>query len=194
MPPETGSTDGDPIPTTADSAESAAAAPASTGSIAAIDHMAGWARFGDTKATILAAGVGVVATMFTNSAPAVLKALDAPCPVGLLVGAFASLTVLSFMWTLFWVVRAIAPRSDIAYPGLNRFAWPSVIGATADQLVRHAQENDVEKDAWQQVVDLAVIAQRKFRFCKLAVYGFGVTVAAGVFTVLLSSPFIPPNS
>lgn len=194
MLPEPGSTDGDPTPTTPDSAGSSSAVPESTGSLAAIDQMAGWARFGDTKATILAAGLGVVATMFTNSAPAVLKALHAPCPVDLLVGAFALLTVLSFMCTLLWVVRAIAPRSNIAYPGLNRFAWPSVIRVTADQLVKHAQENDVEKDAWQQVVDLAVIAQRKFYFCKLAVYGFGVTVAAGVITVLLSSPFIPPKS
>ena len=192
--PEPDPAGGGPTPTTPESTESSSAAPASTGSIAAIDQMAGWARFGDTKATILAAGVGVVATMFTNSAPAVLRALDAPCPVGLLVGVFASLAVLSFMWTLFWVVRAIAPRSDIAYQGINRFAWPSVINTTADQLVQHARENDVEKDAWQQVVDLAVIAQRKFFFCRLAVYGFGVTVAAGVITVLLSSPFISPNS
>lgn len=114
--------------------------------------------------------------------------------MGLLVGVFASVAVLSFMWTLFWVVRAIAPRSDIAYQEINRFAWPSVINTTADQLVQHARENDVEKDAWQQVVDLAVIAQRKFFFCRLAVYGFGVTVAAGVITVLLSSPFISPKS
>lgn len=68
-----------------------------TGSIAAIDQMAGWARFGDTKATILAAGLGVAATMFNSSAPAVFKAMSRPCPAGLLVGGFALLTVLSFM-------------------------------------------------------------------------------------------------
>lgn len=158
-----------------------------TGSIAAIDQMAGWARFGDTKATILAAGLGVAATMFNSSAPAVFKAMTKPCPADLLVGGFALLTVLSFMWTLFWVVRAIAPRSDIPYQRLNRFAWPSVAEATAEQLVRHAQQNGVEEDAWQQVLDLAKVAKRKFYFCKLAVYGFGVTIAAGVVTVLLSA-------
>ena len=143
-----------------------------TGSIAAIDQMAGWARFGDTKATILAAGLGVAATMFNSSAPAVFKAMSRPCPAGLLVGGFALLTVLSFMWTLFWVVRAIAPRSDIPYQGLNRFAWPSVADATAERLVRH---------------DQAKVAKRKFYFCRLAVYGFGVTIASGVVTVLLSA-------
>lgn len=156
--------------------------------------MAGWARFGDTKATILAAGLGVVATMFTNSATAVMKAIHGPCPVDLVVGGLALLTVLSFLWTLYWLVRAIAPRSDIPYSGLNRFAWPSLVRANADQLVAHVQQTDVEADAWQQVIDLAVVAQRKFYFCKQAVYGFGVTVVAGLASALLAASVIPPKS
>ena len=168
--------------------------PDSTGSVAAIDQIAEWARFGDTKATILAAGLGVVATMFATNASAVLAAMHKPCPTGLIVGGLALITLLAFMWTLFWVVRAIAPRSDIPYEGLNRFAWPSVARATAAQLVEHAQQNDVEVDAWQQAVDLSKIAKQKFEFCRLAVYGFGVTTATGVLTVILSAPVTPSKS
>lgn len=52
----------------------AAAAP-SNGSVAAVEQMANWVRFADTKATILAAGLGVVVSMFTNSADVVVKAI-----------------------------------------------------------------------------------------------------------------------
>ncbi|MEB3049050.1 Pycsar system effector family protein [Mycolicibacter sp. MYC123] len=192
MPSDYGSSDAALTPP--ESTTNNSATPDLTGSVAAIDQMAEWARFGDTKATILAAGLGVVATMFATNAPAVLTAMHKPCPIDLVVGGLALITLLAFMWTLFWVVRAIAPRSEIPYEGLNRFAWPSVARVTAAQLVEHAQRNNIEVDAWQQVVDLSKIAKRKFEFCKLAVYGFGVTIATGVLTVILSAPFTPPKS
>jgi len=154
--------------------------------------MADWVRFADTKATILAAGLGVVVTMLTNSTSTVVKAMGATCPSKLVVGGLAAVTVLSFLWTLFWVIRAIAPRNALPYNKLNRFAWPSLVGATADQLVAHADQNNVEGDAWQQVVDLAAIAKRKFDACKLAIYGFGVMIVAGVFTLLTAAAFTAP--
>ncbi len=159
-------------------------APETSGSLAAITEIAGWVRFADTKVTILAAGLGVVVTMFTNSAGAVAKAISASCPAKLVVGGLAVAAVISFLWTLFWVMRAIAPRSVVPYNKLNRFAWPSLVGATADQLVAHAAQNSIEADAWQQVVDLAGVAERKFNACKLAIYGFAVMIVVGVFTVL----------
>ena len=50
-----GSADGDATPVT----------PASSGSLSAVDQMSSWVRFADTKATILAAGLGVVVTILT---------------------------------------------------------------------------------------------------------------------------------
>lgn len=163
--------------------------PDSSGSLAAVDQMSNWVRFADTKATILAAGLGAVITILTSSATTVVKALDAACPVRLVVGGLAAATVLAFFWTLFWVVRAIAPRKALPYETLNRFAWPSLIGATAEQLVAHANQRGIEADAWQQVVDLAAIANSKFDACRWALYGFGVMIAAAVLTILIASAF-----
>ncbi|MGB0972130.1 MAG: hypothetical protein ACPGVG_14400 [Mycobacterium sp.] len=39
-------------------------------------------------------------------------------------------------------------------------------------------------DAWQQILDLAKIAKHKFDACKFAIYGFGVMICAGFFTVV----------
>lgn len=169
-----------------------ATAPPSSGSIAAVEQMADWVRFADTKATILAAGLGVVVSMFADNATIVVKAIGATCPAKLVAGGLAAVTVLSFLWTLTWVVLAIAPRNTLAYTKLNRFAWPSLVGATAGQLAAHADQNDVDTDAWQQVVDLATIAKRKFDACKQAIYGFGVMIAAGAFTLLAAAAFTGP--
>lgn len=49
-------------------------------------------------------------------------------------------------------------------------------------------------DAWQQAVDLSKVAKQKFEFCKLAVYGFGVTIATDALTVILSAPSTAPKS
>lgn len=151
--------------------------------------MANWVRFADTKATILAAGLGVVVSMFTNSADVVVKAIGATCLAKLVVGGLAAVTVLSFLWTLVWVIFAITPRKAFPYNKLNRFAWPSLVGATADQLAAHADQNHIDADAWQQVVDLTAIAKRKFDACSKAIYGFGVMIAAGVFTLLAAAGF-----
>ncbi|WP_067973879.1 hypothetical protein [Mycolicibacter icosiumassiliensis] len=154
--------------------------------------MANWVRFADTKATILAAGLGVVVSLLTNSLTMVVKAVSATCPAKLVVGALAGLTVVSFLWTLVWVVLAITPRNALPYNKLNRFAWPSLVGATADQLATHAEQSHIDADAWQQVVDLAAIAKRKFDACTKAIYGFSTMIVAGVFTLLAAAVFVGP--
>lgn len=155
--------------------------------------MANWVRFADTKATILAAGLGVVVTMLTNSTGTVVKAFSGSCASKMVVGGLTAVTVVSFLWTLFWLIRAIAPRNAVPYKNqMNRFAWPSLIGITAEQLVVHADQNSLERDAWQQAVDLAEIAKRKFDACKVAIYGFGVMIVSGVFTLLTAAAFTAP--
>jgi len=151
--------------------------------------MAGWVRFADTKATILAAGLGVAVTMLANSAKPVVQALKSTtsCTTTNVLLSLCIITIGAFLWTLFWIIRAIAPRSEVPYTGLNRFAWPSLVNATADELASHTAQTAVTDDAWQQAIDLAKIAKRKFTACKFAIYGFGVVVCAGFFTVAAAS-------
>lgn len=164
-----------------------AVSPSSTGSLAALQHIADWVRFADTKATLLAAGLGVVVTMLTGGASTVVKAMGATCTSRLVVGGLAAVTILSFLWTLIWVIRAITPRKTQRSTTLNRFAWPSLVGITADELADHATEKSLEKDAWQQVVNLAAIAEDKFNACAKATYGFGFMTAFGVFTLMVAA-------
>lgn len=151
--------------------------------------MANWVRFADTKATILAAGLGVVVTLLTNSTGTVLKAMNTTCGAKMIVGGLAAVTVVSFLWTLFWVVNAITPRNTVSSGGLNRFAWPSLIGVSADKLLAHVESSEVEVDAWRQVIDLASIADSKFASCKKAINGFALMIVFGVFTVLSAAGF-----
>lgn len=150
------------------------------GSFQAMDQIAHWVRFADTKATILTAGLGVVMTMLmTNSgkvAAAFTHGFPAVCAMVILGGGAAT----AFVYTLFWLTRAIGPQSQVPYISLNRFAWPTLSKVTPAQLREHAERSNVSADAWQQVIDLSGIAQRKFAACGQAVKGFAVLVVLAV--------------
>ncbi len=148
--------------------------------------MANWVRFADTKATILTAGLGVILTMLVTNAKTVTGAVGkgslqafVVCPLA--VGALAA-----FVWTLYWLVRAIGPQTSTKYSQLNRFAWPSLQGATAEQMAKHAKQVDVRVDAWQQVLDLSELAARKFDACAKAVKGFALLAILGLSCVAIS--------
>jgi hypothetical protein len=87
------------------------------------------------------------------------------------------------------LVRAIGPQNKVFYARLNRFAWPSLVRATAEQLLEHTSRNDVRADAWQQVLDLSVLADRKFSACGKAVNGFAALVLFGTVCVGVSMLF-----
>lgn len=150
------------------------------GAFQAMDQVANWVRFADTKATILTAGLGVVLTMVMTKADTITRAVQKGCPAAYVVGAMSALALIAFGYTLFWLVRAIGPQSNVAYNTLNRFAWPTLVKATPDQLAQHTQKVDASADAWQQVIDLSVIANRKFDACGRAVKGFALLVVLGV--------------
>ena len=150
------------------------------GGFQAMDQVANWVRFADTKATILTAGLGVVLTMLMANAGIVATAIRQGCPDTYIVGALAGLALIAFSHTLFWLVRAIGPQSDVADNTLNRFAWPTLLKATTDQLNDHSRKIDVRTDAWRQVIDLSILANRKFDACDRAVKGFAVFVVVGV--------------
>ncbi|WP_406816524.1 hypothetical protein [Mycobacterium sp. M23085] len=163
----------------------------SDGSLESIDQMASWVRFADTKATILAAGLGVVATMLASNVKTVVKAISEGCLATLLVGGLSVATVLAFLWTLGWLTWAIVPRSRVRYNHLNRFAWPSLVGATVQELLAHTARVDVQTDAWQQVLDLSQVASRKYSACAKAVYGFAALILVGLVCISTATSFAP---
>jgi hypothetical protein len=159
------------------------------GGFQAMDHMANWVRFADTKATILTAGLGVVLTMLMTNAKTIADALREGRVAAAVVAVLAGGTLLAVGWTLYWLVRAIGPQSAIQYPHLNRFAWPSLLRATSEQLTQHTQRVDVRNETWQQVIDLSALANRKFEACGKAVRGFAVLVVLGVACVAAAIGF-----
>lgn len=156
------------------------------GAFQAMDQIANWVRFADTKATILTAGLGVVMTMLVTNADTIVAAIEEGCAGAAIVGGLAAGAVLAVAWTLFWLVRAIGPQSAITYQRLNRFAWPSLHHTTAADLTQHASRVDVRDDAWQQVIDLSALARRKFKACGYAVSGFASLVVLGIACVLVA--------
>lgn len=154
-----------------------------------MDQLANWVRFADTKATILTAGLGVVLTMLINSARTIIDAMDESYVAAAVVSGLAGGALFSVGWTLFWLVRAIGPQNKVFYARLNRFAWPSLVRATPEQLLEHTSQTDVRADAWQQVLDLSTLAERKFSACGKAVYGFAALVLFGTVCVGASTLF-----
>lgn len=161
----------------------------SDGGFQAMDQIANWVRFADTKATILTAGLGVVLTMLMTNVDTITSALKEGFPAAYFVGTLSALALIAFGYTLFWLVRAIGPQSSITYHTLNRFAWPTLTKVTADQLTEHTKTVDVRTDAWQQVTDLSVLAKRKFDACGRAVRGFATLVVLGVAAVVVAFGF-----
>ncbi|WP_043499136.1 hypothetical protein [Georgenia sp. SUBG003] len=156
----------------------------SDGAFQSLDQMANWVRFAETKATILTAGLGVVLTMLMAKVDLVVTVLAQGCRSALIVGGLALVVLVTFLWTLFWLMRAIGPQKSVNYSRLNRFAWPSLLQASTAQVVEHVGRVKVSDDAWQQVVDLARLADRKFTACGRAAWGFAVLIVAGLGCVL----------
>jgi hypothetical protein len=159
------------------------------GGFQAMDQMANWVRFADTKATILTAGLGVVLTMLITNAKTVAAAIKHGCVGAYVVGSLTGLTIIAVAYTLFWLVQAIGPQRTVNYKALNRFAWPSLIIATTDELTAHVANADVRQDAWRQVLDLSVLADRKFQACGRAVHGFAILVILGAACVTTAVGF-----
>lgn len=164
------------------------------GSFQAMDQVSNWVRFADTKATVLTAGLGVVTTIVMTNAKAVLDAIGSRDPASILTAAvLAGLTAFAFLWTLLWLVQALEPKSTSVHPGINRFAWPTLAEASADEIKRHSEKIEAGDDAWRQAIDLAVIAKQKFRACKMAVRGFALLVISAVALVTTSTAMATPS-
>jgi hypothetical protein len=155
------------------------------GAIVAMDHIANWVRFADTKATILSAGVAAILVMGVGQARIVFGAIDAT-PLGITVGLLAVAASATLVWTLLWIVHAIRPRSGARHPTLNRFAWPAISHRSLAELHDHVQTSTQKDDAWRQVHELSRTAETKFAACRLAVIGFAVLVLTTATCILLA--------
>lgn len=162
----------------------APAAAAQDGSNQALDQIANWVRFADTKATVLTAGLGVAMTMLAGNSTIILNATRQSWVSGLCVGTLAVLALIAFLWTLSWLIKAIGPQREVGYIQPNRFSWPSLARASAADLKQHRASSSVTEDAWQQVLDLSKLADRKFAACEKAVYGLGTLIFLGFSSVM----------
>lgn len=149
------------------------------GSSQALDQIANWVRFADTKATVLSAGLGVAITMLASNSAIIFKTMQSTWITGLIVGGLAVMALLAFGWTLFWLIRAIGPQRTTTHTGPNRFSWPSLARLNEDGLRKHLSRTTASEDAWQQTLDLSALADRKFAACARAVYGFGALLILG---------------
>lgn len=161
------------------------AAPPGDGSAQSLDHMASWVRFAETKATILTAGLGVVVTLLMTNTKGIVTAISASSHLSSLVAVFAVGSAVGLFYTLGWLLVAIGP--SISNPSrINRFAWPTLVNASPHEIREHVQSTDSESDAWDQVMTLSKLANRKFRACSQAVRGFAVFLPISVGCVVLA--------
>ena len=135
-----------------------------------MDQVANWVRFADTKATILVAGLGVVLTMVMSNADTIAAAIEQGGAEAKVISSLVVLTAAAFLWTLICLLYAIGPRRRTTLPGVNRFAWPTLIKTDPHSLTERARTEDVREDAWRQVVDLSNLARRKFTASHMAIW------------------------
>jgi hypothetical protein len=156
----------------------------SDGCFQSMDQMSNWVRYADTKATILIAGFGVILTLLVGNSETVTLAITQGGAGSAMVGGLAIAAGSAALVTLFWLGVAIKPQRSIAYSTINRFAFPSLLTTDVNALLAHADIGNIREEAWQQVLDLAKIADKKFSACNRAVTAFALLVCLGVACVV----------
>jgi len=155
------------------------------GSFQAMDQLANWVRYADTKATILTAAFGVVLTALLNNGDTIVKATG-PDRDEIAIWLLAVGCLIAASWTLVWLMVVIAPKTTSNDHGINRFAWPTLSSVDAATLLTRGEAHDVREDAWRQVTNLATLADKKFSAFRKAGWGFAVFVALAVALVATS--------
>lgn len=160
--------------------------PETSGALPAMDHVANWVRFADVKAALLSAGVAAVLAMAINHVQIVIDQLMNSAPP-LVLQALAISSVLSFVWTLLWVLAAILPHKGDPSATVNRFAWPALATRSSEQLRDHLSATTADEDAWEQARALSKIAARKFKACSRATVGFAAFVLSTAACIVLAA-------
>lgn len=148
----------------------------------AVSETGAWIKNADTKATILAAGLGIAASVTAGRAAAIWQ---------LITGSNLSLTVAAVLTSAAFIIgavgaiwfaaRTLIPRTKVS-DGRNPFAWPSV--ASSFQVDDENFGDASAGQAWNQAHALAQIAAAKYcsfaaslKWFILAIAGAGATVA-----------------
>ena len=156
------------------------------GHFQALDHMAQWVRFADVKATVLFAVLGAVFTMVVSSREDIAGAArSGGASAWAVVGLGAALAVV-LVYAVWQLLTAVNPQSTTTNAALNRFAWPTLLNASVDELVSHSAATDPSREAWAQALDLAGIASKKYAATRRAARGVGVTLLLAVVLVTVA--------
>ncbi|THJ64727.1 hypothetical protein E8P82_14235 [Arthrobacter echini] len=159
------------------------------GAVIAMEHVANWVRFADTKATILSAGVAAILVMAVSHTKTVIAGAGTT-PQGITVITLAAVSVAALLWTLFWIIRAIRPSRETGTLDPNRYAWPAMSRLPLLDLQHHVRTITGDEDAWRQTHDLAKMADSKFTACRKATTGFAALILATpacIITALIST-------
>lgn len=158
------------------------------GSDLALTQAAEWVKFADTKATILTAALGVVATMYVTNASVIVTAMTKGEMQTLVVGLFVLAGIGTFIFTLSWLLIAIYPRGSRSFE-LNRFSWPSLSAADHEALLAHAATTPSYIDAYEQAIQLSAVAESKFTAVRRATGGFAGLLSSAIVSVAVSVAF-----
>lgn len=150
----------------------------------AIQETGNWIKNADTKATVVAAVLGVSLTLLGGQSAQILKALGSENGIlsKVLVVALVGVAVFSIA-TLFFVTSALRPRTPRS-SGLNRFSWPAMAGR--DSAPKSFEPETCAEEAWEQAYLLSRIAQIKYKRFGWAINSF-LCLTLSVLVVLLVS-------
>ncbi|MEU4468919.1 hypothetical protein AB0G20_35405 [Streptomyces sp. NPDC024017] len=146
----------------------------------AINQVSAWIVSADTKAGLLAAGLGVmVAGLLTRAGD--LRSMAPPHTFReFLTLVLIHLVVISLSASGWFIVRTLAPRAVSSTP--TRYGWPT-LARRAHAPQPSAEPGRAREEAWQHAVDLAAVAERKFAAFRRALHC--AVAAGGTLLVLL---------
>ncbi|SFB38885.1 hypothetical protein SAMN05192575_109176 [Nocardioides alpinus] len=160
--------------------------PTDDGAMNALSEIAQWVRFADTKAGLLAAGLGVILAGTVAQAATIVDAVASGGALGALTAVLFALWSASALTLVWFLMSAIGPRTSTSGPTINRFAWPSLPGIPVADLTQHVSGTTRDADAWRQVVDLSTVAASKYQACGRAVLAFMIVVVVTAAMVALA--------
>ncbi|MFF8868613.1 hypothetical protein [Streptomyces massasporeus] len=146
----------------------------------AINQVSAWIVSADTKAGLLAAGLGVmVAGLLTRAGD--VRSMSPPHTVReTLILVLLHLVVVWVAASGWFIMRTLAPRTVSSVP--TRYGWPT-LARRAHAPQPAGGTGRAREEAWQHAVDLAAVAARKFTAFRRALHC--AVAAGGTLLVLL---------
>ena len=140
-----------------------------------------WVRHTDTKATVLAAGGGVIAAAVLSQADDVAGVYRGAAWASAAMSGLLAAVIVTFVGTLRQIAVTILPRIESTNP-LNRFAWPNL--AALPNHDRSPSYPTSAHEAWGQAAELARLAALKYRAFTSSCRWFAWFIGAAVLVVV----------